>query len=71
LTINSKQTHNQAEASFKKKEAKLVEGQQAMAEYNADLIAAREKTVRLKALRSARDSVDGSHVKSAASIPVD
>jgi len=71
VAINSKQAHDLAEAKFKKKETKLVEGQQAMAEYNAGIIAAREKTIRLKALRSARDSVERSRVKSVPGIPVD
>jgi hypothetical protein len=52
--MKSDQVHNRAEALFKK-EQRLREGQQAMAEYRAELHAMREKTARLRALRLARD----------------
>ncbi len=38
--------------------ARVREGQQAMAEYQAELRAMREKTARLRALRLARDSAN-------------
>jgi hypothetical protein len=44
-----------AEAQFKKKELQALEGQQAMAEYQAQAVATREKTERLRALRLARE----------------
>jgi hypothetical protein len=56
LKKNLQQAHDLAEASFKKKEAQLREGQKAMAEYNMDRRAMREKTARLRALRLARDA---------------
>ena len=55
LDINANQARNRAEAIFKKKEERLREGQQAMAEYEAARLATREKTARLRALRLARD----------------
>jgi hypothetical protein len=55
----SQQAHDRAEAAFKKKETQLREGRKAMAEYNANCIAVREKTARLRALRLARDAADG------------
>src|SRR5215217_8213411 len=56
LKMNTKQAHDVAEASFKKKEAQLREGQKAMAEYHAGRLAVREKTARLRALRLTRDA---------------
>jgi hypothetical protein len=56
LKMNAKQAHDVAEASFKKKEAQLREGQKAMAEYHAGRLAVREKTARLRALRLTRDA---------------
>jgi hypothetical protein len=55
--MNSDEAHGRAEALFKK-EQQLREGQQAMAEYQAELRAMREKTARLRALRLARDSAN-------------
>ena len=52
--MNSNEAHRRAEALFKK-EQQLHEAQQAMAEYQAELRAMREKTARLRALRLARD----------------
>jgi hypothetical protein len=49
------EAHRRAEALFKK-EQQLREGQQAMADYQAELLAMREKTARLRALRLARDA---------------
>jgi hypothetical protein len=48
------EAHRRAEALFKN-EQQLHEAQQAMAEYQAELRAMREKTARLRALRLARD----------------
>ena len=54
MSTNLDEAHRRAEALFKK-EQQLREGQQAMAEYQANLNAMREKTARLRALRLARD----------------
>jgi hypothetical protein len=54
LDINANQARDRAEAIFKKEE-RLRERQKAMAEYEADRLATREKTARLRALRLARD----------------
>jgi hypothetical protein len=56
LSMNSDQPQDRAEALFKKKQERLREGQQAMAEYQADRRAVGEKTARLRALRLARDA---------------
>jgi hypothetical protein len=53
LSMTSDEAHRRAEALFKK-EQQLREGQQAMAECQAELGAMREKTARLRALRLAR-----------------
>jgi hypothetical protein len=45
-----------AQALFEKKQERLRDGQLAMAEYQADCRAVREKTARLRALRLARDA---------------
>ena len=45
-----------AQALIQKKQDRLREGQLAMAEYQADGRAVREKTARLRALRLARDA---------------
>ena len=57
LSTNLDEAHRRAEALFKK-EQQLREGQQAMADYQADLRAMREKTARLRALRLARDAAN-------------
>jgi hypothetical protein len=53
--MNADEAHRRAEALFKK-EQHLAEGQQTMADYQAELHAMREKTERLRALRLARDA---------------
>ena len=53
---NSEQARSVAEAKFRKKEQQMVDGQKAMAEYNAKRRTEREKTARLRALRLARDA---------------
>jgi hypothetical protein len=58
LSMNSHQALDRAEALFKKKEERLREGREAMAEYEADRHAVREKTARLRALRLARDAAN-------------
>ena len=53
---DSEQARSVAEAKFRKKEQQMVDGQKAMAEYNAKRRTEREKTARLRALRLARDA---------------
>jgi hypothetical protein len=55
------EAHRRAEALFKK-EKQLGAGQQAMAEYQAELRATQEKTARLRALRLARDAANQNSV---------
>jgi hypothetical protein len=43
---------------YSSKEQQLLDAQQAMAEYEAELRAMREKTARLRALRLARDATN-------------
>jgi len=50
------QVQERAEALFKKKQQQLQDGEQAMAEYQAERRAIIEKTARLRALRLARDA---------------
>ena len=57
LSTNSEDAQRRAGALLKK-EQQLRDGQQAMAEYQAELQATREKTARLRALRLARDAAD-------------
>jgi hypothetical protein len=56
--MNSHQASDRADSLFKKKQERLREGQLAMAEYQAARRATDEKTVRLRALRLARDAAD-------------
>ena len=58
MSMNSHQPQDRGEALFKKKQERLREGQQAMAEYQADRRAEGEKTARLRALRLARDAAE-------------
>jgi hypothetical protein len=53
---NQDRNNDRAEAAFKKKEERLREGEQAMAQCEADRRAVLEKTARLRALRLARDA---------------
>ena len=58
MSIRSANALTRAEAAFKrfkKKEDERLDGQNAMAEYEAQRAAVREKTTRLRALRLARD----------------
>ena len=53
--MDAHQARDRAEAIFKKKQERLLDGQKATAEYEADRLATREKTARLRSLRLARD----------------
>jgi hypothetical protein len=57
VSMNAEEARRRAQTMFKK-EQQLREGQQAMAEYQAQQHAMREKTARLRALRLARDAAD-------------
>jgi hypothetical protein len=56
-----------AESSFKKKELQARDASKAMAEYQSEARLAREKTVRLKALREAKEAADAA--KAAGIVP--
>jgi hypothetical protein len=56
LANNSKEARDRAEATFKKQEQRAREGAKAMADYEAEGRAMREKTARLKSLRMAKQA---------------
>jgi hypothetical protein len=58
LATPSKEARERAELKFRKKEVEAREASKAMADYRAGLVAQREKTVRLKALREAKAAAD-------------
>ena len=53
--MNSEQTRQQAEKRFKQEE-RARDGRKAMIEYEAEAVATRKKTARLKALRLAKEA---------------
>jgi len=56
VTMSSKEVlKRRAEARFKQ-EARALDGRKAMTEYEAQVLAIREKTARLKALRLAKEA---------------
>ncbi len=58
MSTNSPETSERGSTALQKKEERLREGQQAMAEYLADKHAMRERTAKLRALRLARDAAN-------------
>jgi len=64
MSMDTDEARRRAQTLFKK-EQQLREGQQAMAEYQAQLNAMREKTARLRALRLARDAADNKNTRPA------
>jgi len=58
LATPSKEARERAELKFRKKEIEAREASKAMADYRAGLIAQREKTARLKALRQAKEAAE-------------
>jgi len=58
LATLSKEARERAELKFRKKEIEAREASKAMADYQAGLVAQREKTARLKALREAKEAAD-------------
>jgi hypothetical protein len=53
--VNSDQARQRAERNFKREE-RAQDGRKAMIEYEAQAVATREKTARLKALRLAKEA---------------
>jgi hypothetical protein len=68
LANNSKETRDRAEASFKKQEQRAREGAKAMADYEAEGRAMREKTARLKSLRMAKQAAGKEGVEEGAPV---
>ena len=62
---SSKEAQAKAEASFKRKEDQARDGKKAAAEYEANRLAVRERTAKLKAQRLARDAADAEAAKEA------
>jgi hypothetical protein len=58
LATPSKEARERAELKFRKKELEAREASKAMEDYRAGLIAQREKTARLKALRQAKEAAE-------------
>ena len=58
MATPSKEARERAELKFKKKEIEARDASKAMADYQAGLLAQREKTARLKALREAKEAAD-------------
>jgi len=58
LATPSKEARERAEQKFRKKEIEARDASKAMAEYQASLVAQREKTVRLRALRQAKEAAE-------------
>jgi hypothetical protein len=54
----SKEARERAEQKFRKKEIEARDASKAMAEYQASLVAQREKTARLRALRQAKEAAE-------------
>ena len=58
MATPSKEARERAELKFRKKEIEAREASKAMADYHAGLIAQREKTARLRALREAKQAAE-------------
>ena len=56
MTTNSKEARERAEARFARTQKTAQEGKEARRQYEADGVALRARTVRLKALRLAREA---------------
>jgi hypothetical protein len=65
MTMTDDRERKAAEAKFKKSE-RATEGAKAMSEYNAERQAERAKTVRLKALREAKEAAESGPRRSGA-----
>ena len=58
MATPSKEARERAEQKFKKKEIEARDASKAMADYQASLLAQREKTARLRALREAKEAAE-------------
>ncbi|HLK82934.1 MAG TPA: hypothetical protein VKT99_15780 [Xanthobacteraceae bacterium] len=58
MATPTKEARERAELKFRKKEIEAREASKAMADYQAGLIAEREKTARLRALRQAKEAAE-------------
>jgi|SRR6266568_1128403 len=58
LANNSKEARDKAEANAKKQEQRAREGAKAMADYEAEGRAVRERTAKLKSLRLAKEAAE-------------
>ena len=58
MATPSKEARERAELKFRKKEIEAREASKAMADYQARLLAEREKTARLRALREAKQAAE-------------
>jgi hypothetical protein len=58
LATPSKEARERAELKFRKKEIEARDASKAMAEYQAGLVAQRDKTARLRALREAKEAAE-------------
>jgi hypothetical protein len=67
LATTSKEARERAELKFKKKEIEARDASKAMADYQAGLLAERQKTARLRALREAKEAADAAAKAAAAS----
>jgi hypothetical protein len=65
LATPSKEARERAEQKFRKKEIEARDASKAMAEYQASLVAQREKTARLKALREAKEAAEAAAARAA------
>ncbi len=58
MATPSEEARERAEQKFKKKEIEARDASKAMADYQAGLVAQREKTARLRALREAKEAAE-------------
>ena len=58
MATPSKEARERAEQKFRKKEIEARDASKAMADYQANLLAQREKTARLRALREAKEAAE-------------
>lgn len=58
MATPSKEARERAEQKFRKKEIEARDASKAMADYQAGLLAQREKTARLRALREAKEAAE-------------
>ncbi len=60
MATPSNEARERAELKFKKKEIEVRDASKAMADYQDSLLAQREKTARLRALREAKEAAEAS-----------